>query len=912
MSTQTCLPTLCISHFLAAMQIFHPTSLLFLSHFIFALAMASAIVKHVAELTWSVLEVDVCATQLLRNMYPSAATIQEGISYFKFDFPESLLDVLSSDTPPSLAQLISCSLPQDLDLSTRWVVYLQFYVNNGEVQFGIYCGSSCHADGGQKRVDQYKAFADHGSCERVMPSFVKDILKQEGWQYLGYTVLAAASIFGDEIEHAYLTAAILLLEGMFTAKMWAFKHKTAGSLTGSCLWDANELPYFGLCHHSPLLEAHPPRLLNVFDNPDLERETKEDRKEWKSDYMKADHATDQSKEAAVTMEIVWQSGESRPTKRAVAACSTCRSRKRRCYHSEDGGIQKKENKPMTGKPAQSHLPCIDTRESTPHPSRVSEYNPESVLAALSEDTEPVTCTSGQTTQPTRSVITSQIPVPTSSTAYEARRRLTWYKQHKVRATEANISESYQKYLEEEGAFISLPKTTTDCLLPLYISTLNDLIPITDGAAVFRDHSNGQASIYLVRAICLVVCKTKQAAPFLRLTDSGPLLEPLDFASKLLAGLDAAIKADLEPNRIIKIQILALMHLHNDGLAGVDRASSYLSQAICEAWSMCIHLKIPGNPDDEECKYLWWSLRNFDRLGKPIMAAAPFFIDDADIGVERITPKRDDYRSQITTVALNLGDLMTTATRAYKAGSTNSVDSCWEFPLLWDIISGSNFDQFHMSHQGKKDLSRMLLFNLLKDAAYLKIWYHVAAMLSCRYSGPGTLQYIRRLASADRVREIVSHGGCDGLPPLPLVPYAMFMSTTVIYRALHDRVRDINMARQDLDQCCDALDGLSQRWTSVRGVTKLAKRLRRLISDGSLDSLRNAHQSSITTFNDTRGPTSTSAITNDVAIVFNDEAFQRHLTEIWPSFDASYSQIDWALQDYGLDMEFPSPFDDLLS
>ncbi|KAI4685294.1 uncharacterized protein J4E84_006021 [Alternaria hordeiaustralica] len=291
-------------------------------------------------------------------------------------------------------------------------------------------------------------------------------------------------------------------------------------------------------------------------------------------------------------------------------------------------------------------------------------------------------------------------VLTSSAAHEAERRLKWYEQHKIRTTTPSLSESYRKYLEEEGAFASLPKTTTDALLPLYISTLNDLTPITDGAAVFRDHSNGQASIYLVRAICLVVCKTKHAAPFLRLTDFGPLLEPLEFASKLLAGLDAAIKADLEPNRIVKIQILALMHLHNDGLAGVDRASSYLSQAICEAWSMCIHLKIPGNPDNDECKYLWWSLRNFDRLGKPIMAAAPFFIDDADIGVERIEPKRDDYRSQIMAVSLALGDLMTTATRAYKAGATTAVDSCWEFPLLSEITGGSNFHQFHMSHRGK--------------------------------------------------------------------------------------------------------------------------------------------------------------------------------------------------------------------
>ena len=190
------------------------------------------------------------------------------------------------------------------------------------------------------------------------------------------------------------------------------------------------------------------------------------------------------------------------------------------------------------------------------------------------------------------------------------------------------------------------------------------------------------------------------------------------------------------------------------------------------------------------------------------------------------------------------------------------------------------------------------------------------MLSCRYSGPNTEQYNRRLASADRVLEMISREGCEGLPPLPLVPYAMSMSTMVIYRALHDRVRDIGKARVDLRQCCDALDDLSERWTSVRGVAKLAKRLCRLISDGAHDSLRDAHRGGTTTSNSTAStlaiPANNDAVTDQIGVLYIDEAFQRYLTDIWPSFDASYSQLDWAFQDYGLDVEFPSPYDDLQS
>ncbi|KAI1536370.1 Fungal-trans multi-domain protein [Pyrenophora tritici-repentis] len=395
------------------------------------------------------------------------------------------------------------------------------------------------------------------------------------------------------------------------------------------------------------------------------------------------------------MQIVWQSGETPIKKRAASACTSCRSRKKKCYHVGRRNIERVER---TGRRIQQERPSTTARKTSPSPGRVSEYNPESILAALSEDAEP-----GPSTQILEANTTALHPTPSAttpslSTTYEAQRRLAWYKKHKTRAAPPPLSDAHRRYLEDEGAFLILPKTTTDALLPLYISTLDDLTPITHGTSIFRSHSNNQASAYLVRAICLVVCKTTHATPFLRLTDPGPLLEPLDFASRLLAGLDAVIKADLEPDRVTKMQILALMHLHNDGLAGVDRASSHLSQAICEAWSLGIHLKIPDSPDKERCEYLWWSLRNFDRLGKPIMAAAPFFIDDADVGIERIVPEKGNYRSQIMAVALGLGDLMTVATKAYKAGARAAVDSCAVFPQLEDVVRDVDFEGFHRAHR----------------------------------------------------------------------------------------------------------------------------------------------------------------------------------------------------------------------
>jgi hypothetical protein len=429
-------------------------------------------------------------------------------------------------------------------------------------------------------------------------------------------------------------------------------------------------------------------------------------------------------------------------------------------------------------------------------------------------------------------------------------------------------------------------------------------------------------------MCLVACKTKQATPFLRLHSDGPLLEPLQFASSLLAGLDAAIKADLEPDRVTKVQILALMHLHNDGLAGVDRSSKFLSEAICEAWAMSLHWNIPNNPDQEECDFLWWSLRNFDRLNKCIMGAAPFIIDDTDVAIERIVPRKESYRSQLMEVAMALGDLMRTATRVYKASSTATTDDCREFPRFSDLIHGTYFDRFHKSHQG-----------------YLEIWYHVAAMLSCRYSGPGSVHYNRRLSSADRILQIISNGGHESLPPLPLVPYAMSMSTTVIYRALRDDQRDIDTAYMHLSVCCDALDDLSQRWTSATGVARLAskltKRLWTLTKNGATNrssSMSNGlsrinHLPSTETSTDdvqpcvglgqrvshSHEPARTSIGVQETMhanmgvhtahLSHNSQDFQRQLIEAFPETDVSFFHIDRAfhdLFDYGMPHIFRDP------
>ncbi|KXJ93590.1 hypothetical protein Micbo1qcDRAFT_203655 [Microdochium bolleyi] len=400
--------------------------------------------------------------------------------------------------------------------------------------------------------------------------------------------------------------------------------------------------------------------------------------------------------------------------------------------------------------------------------------------------------------------------------------MAWYQRHKARrSTKApTLTPAHCAYLEEAGALLELPRQTVQALLPLYIAILDDMVPLVDGPRLLRDWSNGTASRYLVRAVCLAVSKSPQAASFLWLEDpshdSKPLLA-LDFASHLLSGLDAALKSDLEPDRINRVRILALMHLHTDGPGGLDRSLCLLSQAISEAWCLSLHHPPPASAaggaaadsDEEGYALLWWTLRHLDRLNKPITGAGPFIIDDSNAGISRIEPGDGhwSYKAQVACVATSLGDLMVHATKVYKPNIVDMGDLCHDFPGLETLVGNFDLQTFHSAHR-----------------AYFEIWYHVAAMLSCRFSAPGTAPYTRRLSSADQVLGIVMGQQVASMVPLPLVPYAMSMCTTVIYRALRDKSREYNQALADLRQCSGILNELGACWTSVRGICKLAKKI----------------------------------------------------------------------------------------
>jgi hypothetical protein len=258
-----------------------------------------------------------------------------------------------------------------------------------------------------------------------------------------------------------------------------------------------------------------------------------------------------------------------------------------------------------------------------------------------------------------------------------------------------LTTHHRNYLQAVGAFRVLPKPCQDAMVTTYIACIHGLLPILDGTKLLKDYTSGQCSLFLVQALCLVTCKVPEVSQFLRLYEGGPLLDPIPFARSLHTGLDAAMKADLEPDRMTKVQILTLMHLHNDGPGGIEESSQHLSLAIHDAWTAGLHVLTPGRTTKDEASLLWWTLWCLDKINACI-GGRPCMIADRDIDVAR--PPPDANRCAPITAWIRLGDLLDQVIDFYRPTADQGA-SGWEdeFPSWNSILEGIDLEVTHSSY-----------------------------------------------------------------------------------------------------------------------------------------------------------------------------------------------------------------------
>lgn len=244
----------------------------------------------------------------------------------------------------------------------------------------------------------------------------------------------------------------------------------------------------------------------------------------------------------------------------------------------------------------------------------------------------------------------------------------------------------QQYAAALNSCERLPLTTRDRLLPIYFSRLNHILPLLDKDSFLSAHSDGTASVFLERAICLVAAKDPEAVSSLRLTVDGPILSSRQFCSEVYKGLVVAVNAGLEPDRVASIRTLALMSLHCEGFEGAEAASMHLCQAIHLAQTAGLHLNRPGRAPGDALSRLFWCLWTLDKMHASI-GGRPVILADRDIGIEKPDINTPTSRSAFD-VWLSISDMLAAVISFYRPGADHKVG--WEdsFPTFEQIV-GAN-------------------------------------------------------------------------------------------------------------------------------------------------------------------------------------------------------------------------------
>ncbi|KAF1813036.1 hypothetical protein P152DRAFT_336219 [Eremomyces bilateralis CBS 781.70] len=377
----------------------------------------------------------------------------------------------------------------------------------------------------------------------------------------------------------------------------------------------------------------------------------------------------------------------------------------------------------------------------------------------------------------------------------------------------SAQEALSKYLHAVDFGICPPRQHQDAMLEIFFSFVHPLLPVVEKDVFLKQYAERSEPRLLLQVLCIIASKHDQARKHLYLGQSTELLSPRDFAQRLYKSVCAALDARQEPNRIVLIQINALLSMYSEGYDGFEQASFHLVTAIHHAHTIGLQFgRARQSHHDEYLDNLWWCLWSLDRV-TAFTCGRPLSINDRDNRLDKITTQEDRKYTPFG-IWLQLCENVDTVINYYRPTNEPLTNNGWEsnFPAFEDFLGGDE---------------RVVQIDPTLLAA-LELFYYAVAMTtytSRSLNDPerGSPAYLRQSHSADKVRCILGSRSHENLPPVSIIPYALSVATSVSYR--HYRQAQIQRkkeeALQELTTCCVLLRRMRYQWWSAAAMAELA-------------------------------------------------------------------------------------------
>lgn len=258
---------------------------------------------------------------------------------------------------------------------------------------------------------------------------------------------------------------------------------------------------------------------------------------------------------------------------------------------------------------------------------------------------------------------------------------------------SEVERARKAYLDAVGVFLLPPRVHQRALLDIYFTYVHPLLPVLDKELFEQQFKERAEPRVLAQAICIIASKHDRSRDHLFLGNDQNPLQSRIFSKRLYQSVIAALEAKLEKNRIVLIQVLALLSLHSEGLDGAEEASMHLTQAIHHAHTFGLQFgRCPGNAKDEAMQNLFWCLWSLDKINSSIQGR-PLIIHERDNKLDSIT-SHPEKRKTAFGVWLQLSEALDKVIAFYRPCSKD-FETGWEldFPGFEDIIgdSGDHLD-----------------------------------------------------------------------------------------------------------------------------------------------------------------------------------------------------------------------------
>jgi hypothetical protein len=244
--------------------------------------------------------------------------------------------------------------------------------------------------------------------------------------------------------------------------------------------------------------------------------------------------------------------------------------------------------------------------------------------------------------------------------------------------EVTVNKALHAYLDAVGVSIVPPRKDQDALLDIYFSYVHPLLPIVDRNLFTTWYSEEREPRMLLQAMCIVASKHADATEHLLLGDDSRCLTPREFSQRLYNAVIAGIEAKLERNRVILIQVLALISLHVEGPDGAEQASMHLAQAIHHAHTFGLQFghqwKNQRSDSQENLEDLFWCLWSLDKINA-CMNGRPLIMHDRDNSLTRL-PTDPEKRSSPFGIFLQIAEMLDKVIDYYRPGRSAD-ETGWE-------------------------------------------------------------------------------------------------------------------------------------------------------------------------------------------------------------------------------------------